>query len=76
LQTLKLNDLGNKCVKHHNKFYENFCKECNQNLCSLCSEHKEHEEIFSSFDFIPIEEIKKLKKPMNYLKKKLKFFHI
>jgi hypothetical protein len=71
LQTLKLNDLDNKCMKHHNKFYEYFCKECNQNFCSLCTEHKEHEEIFSSCDFIPTEEIKKLKKSNELFKKEI-----
>ena len=70
-QTLKLNDFDNKCVKHHNKFYEYFCKECNQNFCSLCTEHKDHEEIFSSCDFIPTEEIKKLKKSNELFKKEI-----
>ena len=71
LQTLKLNDLDNKCQKHHNKFYEYFCKTCKQNFCNLCTEHKDHEEISSSYDFIPNEEIKNLKKSNELFKKEL-----
>lgn len=72
LQTLKLNDLDNKCLKHHNKFYKYFCKKCNQNYCSDCTEHKNHEEILSSSDFIPTEEIKNLKKFNELFEKELK----
>jgi hypothetical protein len=72
LQILKLNDLDNKCQKHHNKFYEHFCKKCNQNFCSLCSDkHKYHEEILSSSDFIPTEEIKNLIKFNELFRKEL-----
>ena len=70
-QILKLNDLDNKCPKHHNKFYEHFCKECNKNFCSLCThEHKNHE-ILSSSDFTPTEEINNLIKFNELFKKEL-----
>ena len=68
-QILKLNDLDNKCRKHHNKLYEYFCGECNQNFCSLCTQHKKHEEIFSSYDFISNKEIQNLKKSNELYKK-------
>ena len=72
LQILKLNDLDNKCPKHHNKFYEYFCKECNKNFCSLCADqHQDHEEILSSSEFIPTEEINNLIKFNELFKKEL-----
>lgn len=70
-QILKINDLENKCLKHHNKLYEFFCKDCNKNYCSLCTNHKKHEEKISSYDFIATEEIKTLKKSNDLFKKEL-----
>ena len=71
VQILKLNDLDNKCQKHHNKLYEFFCKDCKKNFCSLCTNHEKHEEKYSSYDFLPTNEIKTLKKSNDLFKKEM-----
>ena len=72
LQILKLNDLDNKCLKHHNKLYEYFCFKCNENYCCECKEHEEHGENASSYDFLPSTEIDTLTKCNNLFKKEMK----
>ena len=72
LQILKLNDLDNKCSKHHDKLYEYFCFKCNENYCGECKEHDEHGENASSHDFMPSTEIDTLKKCNELFKKEMK----
>ena len=70
-QILKLNDLDNKCLKHHNKLYEHYCTQCQENFCSSCKIHDKHKEIYSSYDFLPTKEIKILKNSNNLFKKEM-----
>ena len=74
LQILKLNDLDNKCLKHHNKFYSYYCLKCKENYCDLCEEHNEdeHGEQASSYEFMPTKEIDVLKKCNSLFKKEMK----
>ena len=73
-QILKLNDLDNKCLRHHNKFYTSYCMKCKENYCDLCKEHNEdeHGEQASSYDFMPTKEIDTLKKCNSLFKKEMK----
>ena len=70
-QILKLNDLDNKCLKHHNKLYEFYCTQCEENYCSSCKEHDKHKELHSSYDFLPTKEIKILKNSNDLFKKEM-----
>ena len=71
-QILKLNDLDNKCLKHHNKFYTFYCFKCKKNYCDLCKEHEDHGENASSYEFMPTKEIDVLKKCNMLFKKEMK----
>ena len=70
-QILKLNDLDNKCMKHHNKFYDHFCVDCKENYCNLCKDHESHKEKCSSYDSLPTKEINILKDSNNLFKKEM-----
>ena len=48
-----------------------FCKDCKKNFCSLCTNHEKHEEKYSSYDFLPTNEIKTLKKSNDLFKKEM-----
>lgn len=71
MQILKLNDLDNKCLKHHNKLYEYFCSEFKENICNLCKDHINHQEIISSYVHIPNKEIEMMEKYNNILKREI-----
>ena len=71
-QILKLNDLDNKCLIHHNKLYSCYCFKCKKNYCDLCQEHEDHGENASSYDFMPTKEIDILKKCNILFKKEMK----
>ena len=72
VQILKLNDLDNKCLKHHNKLYEYYCFKCKKNYCKECKEHEDHGENASSYEFLPTKEIDILKKCNILFKKEMK----
>ena len=71
-QILKLNDLDNKCLKHHNKLYSFYCFKCKKNYCNSCLEHEDHGENASSYEFMPTKEIDILKKCNLLFKKEMK----
>ena len=71
-QILKLNDLDNKCLKHHNKLYSFCCFKCKKNYCNSCLEHEDHGENASSYEFMPTKEIDILKKCNLLFKKEMK----
>ena len=72
LQILKLNDLDNKCLKHHDKLYESYCFKCKENYCNLCKGHEDHGENMSSYAFMPTKEIDTLKRCNLLFKKEMK----
>ena len=72
LQILKLNDLDNKCLKHHDKLYESYCFKCQENYCNLCKGHENHGENKSIYAFMPTKEIDTLKRCNLLFKKEMK----
>ena len=74
IQILKLNDLDNKCLIHHNKFFTCYCFKCKENYCDSCKKHTEdeHGEQASSYEFMPSKEIDILKKCNILFKKEMK----
>lgn len=71
IQTLKLNDLDNKCLKHHNKFYSYYCTECKKNYCNECKDECNDEKKISSQEFLSTKEIKILENSNNLFKKEM-----
>jgi len=56
----------------HNRKYEQYCEDCNEDICSSCLD--EHEDHFLNSYEDKLKEIKSLRKKMNYLRKAINKF--